>query len=473
MIFDRLLNLYGPLTVISTNNDGFTLIFKVMRRRYTSTLLVALVAFFSSVFFHKTTSAQSYGSVSFDVFYNELSPYGYWDRDAHYGDIWFPDVDANFRPYGTNGYWAMTEYGNTWVSHYDWGWAPFHYGRWVYTNYRGWGWIPGYEWGPAWVDWRSGGGYYGWAPMAPRVGVTVSVGVPVNLWIFLPTRRIYDQHIYRHWSYGQRTVYNRTTIINNTYVVNNHHYYGGPSRRDIERNTGRRVQVRDIRTADRPGRHQVDKRSVSLYRPDRGASNSRVTDRNADTRSRVTQNTNGQRELRIGNNENSNSRNSRTATENRTNRQGTTNSRTVENSNRGQAQGNTRTDRNRTSTERPTVRKESTQAPTNRTSVERNSRQSQNVERSAPQRTPRATQPQQNNDSRQNNTIQRSAPQRNQSREPQRQNSAPVQVHQASSRSSAPTASRQSSPRVERAASTSRSQSSSSGQQRASERTRR
>ena len=70
------------------------------------------------------------------------------------------DIERDFRPYSTNGYWTMTQYGNTWVSHYPWGWAPFHYGRWVYTSYRGWGWIPGYEWGPAWVEWRSGNGYY-------------------------------------------------------------------------------------------------------------------------------------------------------------------------------------------------------------------------------------------------------------------------------------------------------------------------
>ena len=129
-----------------------------MRSIKTPTLLIALMAFAFSVFSNKQVFAQPQGSVSFDLFYDELSPYGHWDRDASYGDIWFPNAENNFRPYGTNGYWTMTEYGNTWVSNYDWGWAPFHYGRWVYTNHRGWGWIPGYEWGPAWVDRRSGGG---------------------------------------------------------------------------------------------------------------------------------------------------------------------------------------------------------------------------------------------------------------------------------------------------------------------------
>jgi hypothetical protein len=229
---------------------------------------IVLIAFFSFFSLSKT-NAQVYGEVSFGVFYDELSPYGYWDNDPGYGDIWYPDVPNGFRPYSTNGYWAMTEYGNTWVSNYSWGWAPFHYGRWIHTPRRGWGWIPGYEWGPAWVEWRSGNGYYGWAPMMPRVGVHVSIGIPINLWIFAPTRHIYARDVYRHSHFGRANIYNRTTIINNTYVVNNRHYYGGPSRRDIERATGRTVHVRSIRQADRPGVSRADNRSVSIYRPDR------------------------------------------------------------------------------------------------------------------------------------------------------------------------------------------------------------
>src|SRR2546426_4578479 len=31
----------------------------------------------------------------------------------------------------------------------------------------GWAWIPGEEWGPAFVQWRHGGDYVGWAPMPP------------------------------------------------------------------------------------------------------------------------------------------------------------------------------------------------------------------------------------------------------------------------------------------------------------------
>lgn len=156
------------------------------------------------------------GQVSIDIFYDALSPYGDWAHDSQYGEVWYPDADPNFIPYGTNGHWVMTEYGNTWVSNYSWGWAPFHYGRWIHSSHRGWGWVPGYEWGPAWVEWRSGNGYYGWAPMTPSVRVGVSMQLPMNLWVFVQSRNIYQPRLNRYWSYGHRNIYNRTTVINNT-----------------------------------------------------------------------------------------------------------------------------------------------------------------------------------------------------------------------------------------------------------------
>lgn len=249
--------------------------------------ILALVMAVSSIFYFSEAKAQIYGQVSLDIFYNELSPYGNWDRDPHYGEIWYPNAGRDFRPYSSNGYWTMTEYGNTWVSNYDWGWAPFHYGRWVYNSYRGWGWIPGYEWGPAWVEWRTGNGYYGWAPMMPsRSGISISINLPISSWVFAPVRYIYSRNFHRYSSYGRTNIYNRTTVINNTYIVNNNHYYGGPARRDVERALGRSVQVRNIRQSARPGASRVDSRSVSIYRPDRD--NSRSANRSATSPSRGT-----------------------------------------------------------------------------------------------------------------------------------------------------------------------------------------
>src|SRR3546814_16106093 len=118
----------------------------------------------------------------------------------------------------------MTNYGNTWVSDYEWGWAPFHYGRWTYTDYYGWAWIPGYEWGPAWVSWRSGGGFYGWAPLGPRMSINVHFGIPRHHLIFVPQRYMVSPGLYRSYvPFSNRVrISNTTTIINNTHTTNNH-----------------------------------------------------------------------------------------------------------------------------------------------------------------------------------------------------------------------------------------------------------
>lgn len=110
--------------------------------------------------------------VSVDFFYNNLNG-GSWVEVGNYGYCWQPDVavtDASWRPYA-DGYWAYTDEGWTWVSYEDFGWATYHYGRWVRLVDYGWVWRPGYEWGPAWVSWRFGGGYAGWAPLPPETEV--------------------------------------------------------------------------------------------------------------------------------------------------------------------------------------------------------------------------------------------------------------------------------------------------------------
>ena len=121
--------------------------------------------------------------VSFEYFYDALSPYGDWQYHPHWGRVWSPYADADFRPYHSRGYWRDTvEYGWTWVSDYEWGHIPFHYGRWVYDPYAGWLWVPGYVWGPSWVVWRSGGGYLGWFPMPPTKQFLLGIEIYSNDW---------------------------------------------------------------------------------------------------------------------------------------------------------------------------------------------------------------------------------------------------------------------------------------------------
>lgn len=219
--------------------------------------------------------------ISLQSFYDELSPYGQWIKDPQYGYVWRPDVDQDeFRPYYTNGRWVMTEYGNTWVSNYDWGWAPFHYGRWVYNRYNNWIWIPDTIWGPAWVTWRSGGGYYGWAPLGPSISIGINIGhggyrIPDMCWNFIPYSNIYYTSYPRYYGNRNRIYIQNTVIINNTYVRNNRTYYTGPRAEDIRRTTNQRVTVYNVNRDSRPGASRIDNNSVSIYtpRPGRGSAN--------------------------------------------------------------------------------------------------------------------------------------------------------------------------------------------------------
>ena len=105
-----------------------------------------------------------------------LAPYGTWSEFEGYGALWRPNpqlVGPEFIPY-TDGKWVYTNAGWVFVSSYDWGWAPFHYGNWVYLD-SGWYWRPGATWGPAWVEWRYGNGYFGWAPLPPLGAEVVAV----------------------------------------------------------------------------------------------------------------------------------------------------------------------------------------------------------------------------------------------------------------------------------------------------------
>jgi hypothetical protein len=84
-----------------------------------------------------------------------------------------------------------------WLEEEPWGWAAFHYGRWAFDERLGWVWVPGNTWAPAWVAWRSGQGYIGWAPLAPDVDWkraagekpdALGRGIDPSAWSFVRTR---------------------------------------------------------------------------------------------------------------------------------------------------------------------------------------------------------------------------------------------------------------------------------------------
>ncbi len=230
-----------------------------------------IIVLFLSLGFTKV-QAHPGDRISLQTFYDELSYYGDWINNPDYGYVWRPNVGSDFRPYYTNGHWVMTEYGNTWVSDYDWGWAPFHYGRWFYDDYDGWVWAPDTAWGPAWVTWRTGGGYYGWAPLAPRISININIGrhyIPDNYWVFIPQRCIYYPSYGRYWE-PRRNVYivHNTTIINNIYTNRNVRYYSGPRPDDVRRATRQNVPVYRVADDSSPGATRVSRDAVNIYRPE-------------------------------------------------------------------------------------------------------------------------------------------------------------------------------------------------------------
>src|SRR6202035_4062719 len=127
--------------------------------------------------------ARGDADVSVNFFYDNLQGGG-WVEVEPYGYCWQPDVavnDSSWRPY-SDGYWAYTDDGWTWVSYEDFGWATYHYGRWARLADYGWVWVPGadLDWGPAWVSWRTGGDYIGWAPLPPAGPEIVYEGRPIG-----------------------------------------------------------------------------------------------------------------------------------------------------------------------------------------------------------------------------------------------------------------------------------------------------
>lgn len=256
---------------------------KLQLSRRNGWLAIMVITLTLALLIPTSKQAKAQGTyVDMQIFYDNLAPYGMWLHDPQYGYVWSPFVEQGFRPYYTNGHWVMTQYGNMWMSNYPWGWATFHYGRWTYNNIYGWLWIPGYEWGPAWVSWRQGGGYYGWAPLGPGISINISFGnyyAPNNWWTFVPYRHIHGHNFHRYYTPRNTVnIIHNTVIINNTYYDNSsrHTYVTGPRRNEIEKTGGRRVSIYNVSETNTAGRARTTGRNVTVYKPRLEENNERV-----------------------------------------------------------------------------------------------------------------------------------------------------------------------------------------------------
>lgn len=224
--------------------------------------------------------------VSVDFFYDNLGADGNWVEVADYGYCWQPNVavsNSKWRPY-SEGYWAYTDVGWTWVSNEDFGWATYHYGRWTRLRDVGWLWVPGREWGPAWVSWRTGGDYIGWAPLPPRGGgeeydnrpisaqVDVEFDIGPSYYNFVDVRYIGEPLLsQRIFAPEQNVTYISTTVnVTNITYTNSTVYNYGPDYNTINRYSTRPIQRLTLqRDADADLSVAVKSKGVTRVQGDR------------------------------------------------------------------------------------------------------------------------------------------------------------------------------------------------------------
>ena len=164
-------------------------------------------------------------TVSIDLFYQELSPYGEWSPHVEFGDVWQPyEVGPEWKPY-TDGRWEWSDQGWIWISYEPWGWATYHYGRWIFDDYQGWIWIPGTTWAPAWVSWHQSPEYIGWSPLPPDRGFFVEIGFVFNSY------NSYYYKPYRHKHHHKKHRYKKNRYYHNYY--HNPHNYRPPARHSV------------------------------------------------------------------------------------------------------------------------------------------------------------------------------------------------------------------------------------------------
>jgi hypothetical protein len=240
--------------------------------------------------------------VSFQNFYDQLGDQGTWVQTDDYGYVFQPNVsDPTWAPY-TDGHWVYTDEGWTWVSDEPWGWATYHYGRWANIDGTGWVWVPGYQWAPAWVSWRYGGGYCGWAPLPPESfigaeygepGVAVGIGfhfggdvdVSFNIgpgcYNFVSIGDMGEPNYRGHFLDRSRNfaVINRTTNITNINinktVINNGGAagnfrgvsVGGPTLNEVNAHARQHIPTVQLTAANQPGRSTLKGNSLAVYAP--------------------------------------------------------------------------------------------------------------------------------------------------------------------------------------------------------------
>jgi hypothetical protein len=251
-----------------------------MRRRFrflAAVVVAALAAAGCAAYLADSTPAARV-AVDLASFHDALAPYGDWLWVEPWGRVWTPwDVGPGWRPY-THGRWVYTVHGWTWASYWPWGWAPFHYGRWTFHPRHGWLWVPGTVWGPAWVAWRHGTGWIGWAPLPPGARWEVGFGLrwehpalESHWWSFVAERDLVDSRLDRRLLPPARnaTLIGATREVTRYEELERQVVERGVAVEAVERARGAAVPRVAIEDSTRPqaGRAAVTRERVRVYRP--------------------------------------------------------------------------------------------------------------------------------------------------------------------------------------------------------------
>ena len=269
----------------------------------TSLLALALGAFtfLEAPLLAQDNTDNSDESASFQTFYDSLGNQGTWIQSDDYGYVWMPQVnDPDWAPY-TDGHWVYSDDGWTWITDESWGWATYHYGRWVNLDGIGWCWVPGYTWAPAWVSWRYGDGYCGWAPLPPDsfvgidyfgdgfdIGIGFHIGgdcdgyygIGAGWYHFVPVGCLGYSNYRRYYAhrYDNFAIINRTTNVTNINVTrggnhaasgaNFHHVTtGGPSFSQVNAVSQTPVPQVNLVSSHQPGGGRLTNHSLALFAP--------------------------------------------------------------------------------------------------------------------------------------------------------------------------------------------------------------
>lgn len=118
---------------------------------------------------------------------------GSWSYEPAYGEVWYPRVDADWRPYSAGRWSFAARVGWLWIGAERWSWPTHHYGRWGLGRTNRWFWIPDRRWAPAWVSWGYAPGYITWCPL----GITGSAAVSLAGFDYARGWSVVPAHVFR------------------------------------------------------------------------------------------------------------------------------------------------------------------------------------------------------------------------------------------------------------------------------------